>query len=270
MIKLFRNIRQNLVTQDKSVNRTTNYFKYAIGEIVLVVIGILIALQINNWNSNRIQKQKESIYLANIKRDLKEQLTTIESQIAYESYISKVASPIIIYYKKNQSFKIDSLFTANIGNLTGRKTFVKNSPTYTELISSGNIDIISNNIIKDEIIQYYQELERIELVINKNNNLFTDAVFIPEMLGLSEIQIGSEFIMDYLLNYIPAGKFPLIDLNEPRLKQIMEQQLENPKNELKMINCINFRNFISFIHNDLLSKQKEKTQLLLVKLEIKN
>jgi hypothetical protein len=75
--------------------------------------------------------------------------------------------------------------------------------------------------------------------------------------------------MDYLLNYIPSGKFPIIDLNEPRLKQITEQQLENPENELKMINCINFRNFISFVHNDLLTKQKEKTQQLLNKLEIK-
>ena len=50
MIKFFRKIRQNLVMQ----NKTSKYFKYAIGEIILVVIGILIALQINNWNSNRI------------------------------------------------------------------------------------------------------------------------------------------------------------------------------------------------------------------------
>ncbi|MFH6768276.1 DUF6090 family protein [Gaetbulibacter aquiaggeris] len=266
MIKLFRNIRQNLLNEGK----TSKYFKYAIGEIVLVVIGILIALQINNWNSNRIQKQKESIYVANIKRDLKEQLTTIKSQMAYETNINKIATPMISYYKAHQGFKIDSVFTANIGSLTGRKTFVKNSPTYTELISSGNIDIISDNIIKDDIIKYYQELERIELVINKNNNLYTDAVFIPEMIGLSEMQVSKEFEINKLLNYIPNQNIPLIDLNEPRLKQIMEQQLENPENELKMINCINFRNFIAIIHTNLLSEQKINTQLLLDKLETKN
>ncbi|MFC3880480.1 DUF6090 family protein [Algoriphagus namhaensis] len=49
MIKFFRKIRQNLLLE----NKTGKYFKYAIGEIVLVVIGILIALQINNWNENR-------------------------------------------------------------------------------------------------------------------------------------------------------------------------------------------------------------------------
>ena len=52
MIKFFRKIRHNLINEGK----TTKYLKYAIGEIVLVVIGILIALQINNWNEQRKQK----------------------------------------------------------------------------------------------------------------------------------------------------------------------------------------------------------------------
>jgi len=55
MIKFFRKIRQQLLKEGK----TTNYLKYAVGEIVLVVIGILIALQINNWNSERINLNKK-------------------------------------------------------------------------------------------------------------------------------------------------------------------------------------------------------------------
>ena len=55
MIKLIRNIRKKLIAQGK----TTNYIKYALGEIVLVVIGILIALQVNNWNENRISYTKK-------------------------------------------------------------------------------------------------------------------------------------------------------------------------------------------------------------------
>jgi len=54
MIKFFRKIRQNLLSEGK----TGKYFKYAIGEIVLVVIGILIALQINNWNTNKINQSE--------------------------------------------------------------------------------------------------------------------------------------------------------------------------------------------------------------------
>ena len=62
MIKFFRHIRQNLLNEGK----TTKYFKYAIGEIILVVIGILIALQINNWNSLQNDRDIEQSALKNL------------------------------------------------------------------------------------------------------------------------------------------------------------------------------------------------------------
>ena len=250
--------------------KTGKYLKYAIGEIILVVIGILIALQINNWNSNRIQRQKESIYLENIKRDVNEQLKTIESQIAYERSINEVATPIIRYYKTHQSFKIDSVFTTQIGMLTGRVTFVKKAPTYSELISSGNIDIISNDTLKDDIIKYYQEIERTELIINKNNNLYTDAVFIPEVLSLSEIQMIGDLGLDILNDFDRSDNISFIDLNEPRLKEITKAQLAIPENELKLINSINFKNFLSILHINILGKQKKQTETLLRSLGLNN
>jgi len=66
MIKFFRKIRQNLLME----NKTGKYFKYAIGEIILVVIGILIALQINNWNENRILEAKTQNYYQQLLEDL--------------------------------------------------------------------------------------------------------------------------------------------------------------------------------------------------------
>ena len=66
MIKIFRKIRQNLIME----NKTSKYFKYAIGEIILVVIGILIALQINNWNEGKKAKEKEHQVLTEIISDL--------------------------------------------------------------------------------------------------------------------------------------------------------------------------------------------------------
>ena len=62
MIKFFRNIRKDLMEK----NKTSRYIKYAIGEIILVVIGILIALQINNWNENRKLKAIELNLLSDI------------------------------------------------------------------------------------------------------------------------------------------------------------------------------------------------------------
>ncbi|WP_051285167.1 DUF6090 family protein [Aequorivita capsosiphonis] len=267
MIKLFRNIRKNLLKEGK----TSKYLKYAIGEIVLVVIGILIALSINNWNSNRIKQKKEAVYLSNIQRDLEEQLISIEQQMAFEFEINQAAKPIIIYYKAHHEFKVDSTFTATIGKLSARMTFVKNNPTYIELLSSGNIDIISNDGLKNELIKYYQEMERIEKVINKNNNLFTDAVFVPEMLKLTEIQSTDLYerkMFQGLLSDIPAEiSTDIVSLNEANLEAITRSNLQIPEKQLLMINAINFRYQLAILHYRYLNKQKIKTQELLTKLK---
>lgn len=77
MIKLFRKIRKNLLVESK----TGDYFKYAIGEIILVVIGILIALQINNWNNQRLLRNKEEKLLEQVKIEVNSLLGDIKVDI---------------------------------------------------------------------------------------------------------------------------------------------------------------------------------------------
>ena len=77
MIKFFRRIRYNLMEQ----NKTSKYFKYAIGEIVLVVIGILIALQINNWSEKNKLRTTETKILNELKIALERDLLNIKINI---------------------------------------------------------------------------------------------------------------------------------------------------------------------------------------------
>ena len=77
MIKFFRKIRQNLIMQ----NKKSKYFKYAIGEIILVVIGILIALQINNWNENRKEIYNEAKILKTLNDEFLENKITLDSTL---------------------------------------------------------------------------------------------------------------------------------------------------------------------------------------------
>ena len=80
MIKFFRKIRQNLLSE----NKFSKYLIYAIGEIILVVIGILIALQINNWNESRKHRFQEITILQNIKEDIS--LDTLDISFNIEAY----------------------------------------------------------------------------------------------------------------------------------------------------------------------------------------
>ena len=83
MIKFFRNIRKNLLTEGK----TTKYFKYAVGEIILVVIGILIALQINNWNENKRYKKEIRTKIQAVLLDMRQNDRTKPScQVHYTNH----------------------------------------------------------------------------------------------------------------------------------------------------------------------------------------
>jgi hypothetical protein len=73
MIKFFRQIRENLLME----NKIGKYLKYAIGEIVLVVIGILIAVQINNWNQEKLEVKKEYEIMSNLAEDFKINLSNL-------------------------------------------------------------------------------------------------------------------------------------------------------------------------------------------------
>lgn len=77
MLRIFRNLRKQLLAN----NKVGAYLKYAVGEVILVVVGILIALQVNNWNENRKQRAKELHYLANLKNDLNLNIAEIDRYI---------------------------------------------------------------------------------------------------------------------------------------------------------------------------------------------
>jgi sensor domain CHASE-containing protein len=78
LFRFFRSLRQKLLAE----NRVGRYLAYALGEILLVVIGILIALQVNTWNEDRVQRSREVKYLKNIRLDLEKDLASLDYQIA--------------------------------------------------------------------------------------------------------------------------------------------------------------------------------------------
>jgi len=149
MLKFFRQIRQNLLLQ----NKTSKYFKYAIGEIILVVIGILIALQINNWNENRKQKAIEISYLKRLLIDLE------KDKNLWTSTYNKRKSQVTTIQKLiglNYSQQSDTLNFLTVGSLLKSAAMWSdinpNQDTFSEMLSSGNLDIIKNDSIKIKLI----------------------------------------------------------------------------------------------------------------------
>jgi len=153
MIKFFRKIRQNLLSEGK----TGKYFKYAIGEIVLVVIGILIALTINNWNQNRLTKNLESQYYNRLLDDVREEKLIIEATINYSKQVSVHAKKAIAVFENSPNANTNPI--ENLIDMYQASQYSDSysaSSTYKELISSGQINLIQNDILKTSLIRYYE------------------------------------------------------------------------------------------------------------------
>src|SRR5210317_1315374 len=98
MINFFRRIRKKLADDKKPMK----YMRYAIGEILLVVIGILIALQVNNWNQNRSKAQKEKIMLIELKENLEFNIERFQSAISWEEDRIKGIKKILEYIENEK------------------------------------------------------------------------------------------------------------------------------------------------------------------------
>jgi len=136
------------------------YLKYAIGEIVLVVIGILIALQINNWNENRKFKSLKKVYIDRLIDDIKQDTTQIsiliEETMKKQKIIEKVINGLDIGIK-NESLKSYIIDYLNSG--WNMNDFTTSSNTYSDLSQTGNMNVFRNTYLTDRIKQYYILIE---------------------------------------------------------------------------------------------------------------
>ena len=148
MIKFFRKRRQKLLTE----NKFRKYLLYAIGEIALVVIGILIALQINTWNEQRKLKTKELKSLQELRSDLVQNLNDMRINIA-SFMICKNSNEIIVYNIENNIKYNDSL-DYHFSMLYPFITFSVNQTAYDNLKLNG-IGLITNDSLRRSISDLY-------------------------------------------------------------------------------------------------------------------
>ena len=158
MIKFFRHIRQSLLMEKPTSAQPGNsikYFKYALGEIILVVIGILIALQINNWNEKQKSHKKEKALIHQLLEDLNQTYTDLEDIKAFYLARAKAATAISHSFWTGDHLKDTSLFYFN--QITSYTTYNPVLGTAKSLVNSGNIDLVNSETVRKEIISFVEE-----------------------------------------------------------------------------------------------------------------
>ncbi|RKE02540.1 DUF6090 family protein [Marinifilum flexuosum] len=152
MIKFFRTIRQKLLSE----NKFSKYLIYAIGEIVLVVIGILIALQINKWNENKKNKKVEIVYLKGIENNIGTDISELKLHFANDTL--KLNAYTYLIKALNSGVK-KSQYRNIISNayIVGKDNwFEGQNVVFEDMKSSGKLGLIQNDSIKYAIQDYYR------------------------------------------------------------------------------------------------------------------
>ena len=154
MIKFFRKIRQNLLNEGK----TAKYFKYAIGEIVLVVIGILIALQINNWKENKLERKQEKAILNQLNSEFKSNLDQLDEKIKSKTELMKSVLKLLNYID-NPKLRIKDSIDYHLARTIPYSTF---DPIVNDLASSGNLRLIRNDSLKQMLSFWTSEIKDVQ------------------------------------------------------------------------------------------------------------
>lgn len=214
-----------------SESKIAKYLLYAFGEITLIVIGILIAMQINNWNTGRIEKNNESKSYQNIRRQVMDDMKELKKIKEHNNYLSAQYEYAIPIALTNNRDKIDTLAIIAM-NLSQYSDFHRSNTIYENLVNGGEIKLLKNSEITGRLQKlemtytYLNKLEEIhwEIIINELSpelkgviNYATLAVVRPEKLYSVEIQ---NFLMESI--FLTKGKDSIYSLAINEINAIIE------------------------------------------------
>jgi hypothetical protein len=225
MINFFRKIRK----QHADDNNPVKYLRYALGEITLVVIGILIALQINNLNEERKDRIREQIILGQLMEDYEANLLQLEQKIELRNSILKSAFKVLNIIDNPNEIIRDSLI-ANTAILIIDPTF---DPIQNDLISSGNLRLISNDKLKRLLSNWTSDIVALrELELIWSQITYKELQPVLTRLGISRDIVNSfwnDFDQSWLLdkdaNSVKTS-IGLSKLNVPAAEIIANKELE--------------------------------------------
>lgn len=206
-------------------NKISKYLLYAIGEISLVMIGILLALQVNNWNEKRKITEQEQFILQKLKVDLSLDVINISNEIKnIEVNITELTFCLDAILGKNNPSHAD--FIRNLNSLLTIISFNQNQSTFNNIVSSGQIAYIKNPSLTDSITKYYNYNYKTWDTALKD---YTRNIMAPFMLNFDHIP---EVIIDNGLN---PEDFTKIDF---KLSIIPPKTIDDYRKEIFILNIL--------------------------------
>lgn len=232
-------MRHSLINQ----NQMGKYFKYAIGEIILVVIGILIALQINNWNENQKSHVREQTYLESLLDDMENNLVEIHDDITSNERVIKACDSLLLLANLgNYTTLEDDTMEALVISLGNYSKLQLEQGTIEEIMSSGSLQTIRNKDLRGYLVDW-----------NRN------------FIEIKEMEIFArqfqEKYLSILDTFLPYYKFEYVDV------KYTDSVRETYFNHLELLNTIGNIRFVAHRLNENYKEKVTEIEILIEKLE---
>ena len=146
------------------------YFSIALGEIILIALGIFLALQVDNWNQKRHESKIIDSYLIKISNELKSDFQSLELMIEKRRQALVYTDTILNYYKKDH-IDDSKLFEKGYRSVFIESRFFPNTRAYESLKNSGYMKDLENPEIEETLNQYYHLVDNLLFVENKFNSI---------------------------------------------------------------------------------------------------
>lgn len=245
MTKFFNKVRKNLLQKGKTIG----YLKYAMGEIILVVIGILIALQVNNWNENRKGVIRKNHLLKALQEEYTLNLMQLDSVLKYDNLVVTSSLRFLHLDPNDNLLKNKDSLRVLLQNTSWGWTFNPLNGALRSGISAGDIDLIKNEYLKNLLFNWQDVVADAKENEDRALNLRLDSKVIAQHvrnvdyrnsdrieLGTSKFQSDYEGLVtdpnfeDYISDRYSRMKDAIMELNEVRsqnkeILDIIDQEL---------------------------------------------
>ena len=182
-MKLFRNIRKSFMTEGK----TSKYLKYAIGEIALVVIGILIALQINNWNEHRKERDQSFFYHQQLINDLEIVIESLDNDIKWAKIVkTEINRSTLILEQGIANDSTLKILDFALGNYYRLNRQLPEITSYEEMKSSGQLKLIYNKSLRKDIADYLRVHHNTTNIYAELNSKVNQSEFLDSYVKYNE------------------------------------------------------------------------------------
>ena len=234
MINFFRKIRQQLLTD----NKISKYLIYAVGEIILVVIGILIALQINNWNETQKSKELSNKFHQRLADELDAVSIRLDSDAKRAAQvINYISKSVTILEKRKITEKGRDTLNFALHNFFQFVRIDGKIKTFQEMESTGQLGLIYNKELKDKTFEYLALLESVSKMYDQMANQVNDTKFVDQHVTLLLEPESTSHKLRYNFNDLAKDNYLINRLsrcgNLWQTKRYFSERLSNSSKKLK-------------------------------------